>query len=327
MGDENPIRTLGHYFKPSHKGYRNTIEFPVGNNVVPLRSDTIWLVQNRCSFHGLRSEDPNQHLKDFLKLMESLDLDGWNDAFIPYEVSLNYENPDIKQLLGIMERKFDTLMKDAISLIGKSDSVLWLITNEMYRPPSEPSHQEEFEYIVMNFIFDQEERIRQLESYMQVITDEFMEFSSEVTRRLKERIKENDNKPRKIEKITKYPDTKVLENSDKHNVLENLKKKTFPTPANLLYVRYFRLIPSNPSRPRKNTFGFKPGKRANQSYHNQINFLTVQPPTQSDPTFVDNDPNKHDPSPHCLFTYVECNRGFDLGGKTYDLSLKGSQEL
>ncbi|GKA34603.1 zinc finger, CCHC-type containing protein [Tanacetum coccineum] len=83
MGDENPIRTLGDYSKPSHEGYRNTIELPVGNNVVPLRSDTIRLVQNKCSFYGLRSEDPNQHLKDFLKLVDSLDLDGsittWED--------------------------------------------------------------------------------------------------------------------------------------------------------------------------------------------------------------------------------------------------------
>nr|GFC07222.1 MAK10-like protein [Tanacetum cinerariifolium] len=61
MGDDNPIRTLGDYFKPSNEGYRNTIELLVGNNVVPLRSDTIRLVQNGCSFHGLRSEDPNQH--------------------------------------------------------------------------------------------------------------------------------------------------------------------------------------------------------------------------------------------------------------------------
>ncbi|GJT39943.1 hypothetical protein Tco_0939808 [Tanacetum coccineum] len=53
MGDENPIRILGGYSKPSHEGYRNTIELPVGNNVVPLRSDTIRLVQNGCSFHEL----------------------------------------------------------------------------------------------------------------------------------------------------------------------------------------------------------------------------------------------------------------------------------
>ncbi|GJT77674.1 hypothetical protein Tco_1044399 [Tanacetum coccineum] len=78
MGDENPIRTLGDYSKPSHKGYRNIIELLVRNNVVPLQSDTIQLVQNRCSFHRLRSKDPNQHLKDFLKLVDSLDLDDEN---------------------------------------------------------------------------------------------------------------------------------------------------------------------------------------------------------------------------------------------------------
>ncbi|GJR74133.1 hypothetical protein Tco_0086498 [Tanacetum coccineum] len=78
--DENPIRTLEDYSRPSHEGYRNTIELPDGNNVVtrPLRSDTIRLVQNGYSFHGLRSEDPNQHLKDFLKLVDSLNLDVAN---------------------------------------------------------------------------------------------------------------------------------------------------------------------------------------------------------------------------------------------------------
>ncbi|GJY19360.1 hypothetical protein Tco_0390851 [Tanacetum coccineum] len=35
-------------------------------------------MQNGYSFHGLRSEDPNQHLKDFLKLVDSLNLDGEN---------------------------------------------------------------------------------------------------------------------------------------------------------------------------------------------------------------------------------------------------------
>ncbi|GJT37695.1 zinc finger, CCHC-type containing protein [Tanacetum coccineum] len=35
-------------------------------------------MQNGCSFHELWSEDPNQHLKDLLKLVDSLDLDGAN---------------------------------------------------------------------------------------------------------------------------------------------------------------------------------------------------------------------------------------------------------
>ncbi|GJW63900.1 hypothetical protein Tco_0115784 [Tanacetum coccineum] len=80
MGDANPICTLGDYSKPSNEGYRNTIELPEGNNVVPLRSDTIRLVQNGCSFHELQFEDPNKHFKDFLKLVDSLDLNGKDEA-------------------------------------------------------------------------------------------------------------------------------------------------------------------------------------------------------------------------------------------------------
>nr|GEZ61915.1 zinc finger, CCHC-type [Tanacetum cinerariifolium] len=331
MGDENHIRTLGDYSRPSHEGYMNTIELSARNNVVPLRFDTIRLVQNECSFHELRSEDPNQHLKDFIKVVDSLDLDGrttklcnvilmfqqhhgeslseawtrfkdllqkvphhgidcwlqiqifydhvdnttqkgidyavsgrlrklkldeawaaierlaqyknegWNDAFITDEASLNYENFDIEKLLGIMERKVNTLMKDAISSMGEIESIFRLTTNEIYRPPLKPSRQEEFEHIVMNFILDQEERARQLKDYMLAIAEEFIEFSSEVAKRHKEMIKENKNKPRKIEKITKYPDTKVLENSAKRDLFKNLKKRHFL----LLKISMRKTYPNN----------------------------------------------------------------------------------
>ncbi|GKB89371.1 hypothetical protein Tco_0961643 [Tanacetum coccineum] len=78
MGDENSNRprTLGDYSRPSHEGYRNAIELPEGAKVSPLRSDTIRLVQNGCAFHRLMSEDPIQHLKDFLKIVDSIDLNG-----------------------------------------------------------------------------------------------------------------------------------------------------------------------------------------------------------------------------------------------------------
>ncbi|GJX67515.1 hypothetical protein Tco_0303242 [Tanacetum coccineum] len=76
MGDKNPPRTLGDYSRPSHEGYKNTIELPDWNNVVPLRSDTIRMAQLGCAFHGLRSKNPNQNLKDFLKLVDSLDLNA-----------------------------------------------------------------------------------------------------------------------------------------------------------------------------------------------------------------------------------------------------------
>ncbi|GJR83972.1 zinc finger, CCHC-type containing protein [Tanacetum coccineum] len=78
MGDENSNRnrTLGDYSRPSHEGYRKVIKLPEGAKVSPLRSDTIRLVQNGCAFHGLMSEDPIQHLKDFLKIVDSIDLNG-----------------------------------------------------------------------------------------------------------------------------------------------------------------------------------------------------------------------------------------------------------
>ncbi|GKB93498.1 hypothetical protein Tco_0979635 [Tanacetum coccineum] len=43
MGDANPTRTLGDYSKPSHEGYRNTIELPVRNNVdLALYNNESW---------------------------------------------------------------------------------------------------------------------------------------------------------------------------------------------------------------------------------------------------------------------------------------------
>ncbi|GJU36072.1 hypothetical protein Tco_1184426 [Tanacetum coccineum] len=37
MGDDNPIRTLGDYSRPSHEGYRNTIELP---------DETMWCLRD-----------------------------------------------------------------------------------------------------------------------------------------------------------------------------------------------------------------------------------------------------------------------------------------
>ncbi|GJZ39805.1 hypothetical protein Tco_0586368 [Tanacetum coccineum] len=98
MGEENPIRTLGDYSKPSPEGYRNTIELPEGNNMVPLRSDTIRLETNDAHPTDLSSENPNQtYLKDFLKLVDSLDVDGENrerTRLGPHDTQSCMENPE-----------------------------------------------------------------------------------------------------------------------------------------------------------------------------------------------------------------------------------------
>nr|GEW25848.1 hypothetical protein [Tanacetum cinerariifolium] len=62
MGDENHIRTLGDYFKPSHEGYRNTIELPVENNVdllqkVPHYGIDLWLQAQIFMIMAIPSQD------------------------------------------------------------------------------------------------------------------------------------------------------------------------------------------------------------------------------------------------------------------------------
>ncbi|GJV65598.1 hypothetical protein Tco_1476426 [Tanacetum coccineum] len=78
MGDENPIRTLGDYYKPSHKGYRNTIELPVGKNVVPLRSDTIRRTIDQSAGGKLRDLNAEESWA-FLEDLTLYDNESWND--------------------------------------------------------------------------------------------------------------------------------------------------------------------------------------------------------------------------------------------------------
>ncbi|GJV37806.1 hypothetical protein Tco_1410283 [Tanacetum coccineum] len=112
--------------------------------------------------------------------------EGWNDLVTPGEGSLEYKKPDIEQLLGVMKCKVDTLMKEAISLIGGSKSISGMTSNTMYKLPLEPSRQEEFENLMMNFILDQEEKVKQLEEYMGVLGSDFMKLSLEVVGKLKD---------------------------------------------------------------------------------------------------------------------------------------------
>ncbi|GJX02928.1 hypothetical protein Tco_0188844 [Tanacetum coccineum] len=91
MGDENPIHTLGDYSKPSQEGYRNTIELPVGNNVVPLRSDTIRTKKLRndiLMFQQHPGESLTEvwtHFKDLLQKVPHHDIDLWLKVQIFYD--------------------------------------------------------------------------------------------------------------------------------------------------------------------------------------------------------------------------------------------------
>ncbi|GJU92096.1 hypothetical protein Tco_1304519 [Tanacetum coccineum] len=91
----------------------------------------------------LRPEVAWETIEDLAQYEE----EGWNDPVVPEGESINYENPDLEQLLGVMECKV------------------------------EPSRQQAFKDLVMNFIPDQEERVKQLEEYMGVVRSDFIQLS------------------------------------------------------------------------------------------------------------------------------------------------------
>ncbi|GKA16578.1 hypothetical protein Tco_0696325 [Tanacetum coccineum] len=81
MGVENHIRTLVTTPNFSHEGYREiTFELPAGNNcgTSSIRHHPVGCKTGNAHSRTSVPRGPNQHLKDFLKLVDSLDLDGEN---------------------------------------------------------------------------------------------------------------------------------------------------------------------------------------------------------------------------------------------------------
>nr|GEW10536.1 hypothetical protein [Tanacetum cinerariifolium] len=95
------------------------------------------------------------------------------------------------------------LMENGISLIGRSERICGMSSNMMLQLPPKPLRQEAFEDLVMNFILDQEEKVKQFEEYMDVIGSDFMQLSFEVVEKLKDEIRAEENRVKKNEKITR----------------------------------------------------------------------------------------------------------------------------
>ncbi|GKA93051.1 zinc finger, CCHC-type containing protein [Tanacetum coccineum] len=306
--DENQPRTLGDYSKPSHEGYRNTIVLSKDTEVSHLRSDTIRLVQNGCAFHRLRSKYPNQHLKDFLKITDSIDLHGssreitclrlfhlffrdqarnwlervpagfistWEDLtsrflamFFPPERTTKHRNDILMfqqhhgrlRKLGACEawETIDDLAQyedeewDDLVFPGKGSLDYENANAEQFKKEGylsfEIQHQEAFEGLVLDFILDQDDKIRQLEEYMGRIRDEYMQLSLNVCEILKEEIRTREyehDRPKKIQKITRYPDTKSVESYKGDTYLVSSNQERSPSirdrlSSKLLFVGYVR---------------------------------------------------------------------------------------
>ncbi|GKE06930.1 hypothetical protein Tco_1398948 [Tanacetum coccineum] len=95
-------------------------------------------MQNGCSFHGLRSEDPNQHLKDFLKL----DPSPHRRILLPDSLlnSFHREGPQnsetisgcFQQLMGESLSVAWTHFKDLLQTVPHHGIDLWLKVQIFY---------------------------------------------------------------------------------------------------------------------------------------------------------------------------------------------------
>ncbi|GJU94616.1 reverse transcriptase domain-containing protein [Tanacetum coccineum] len=101
MGDENPIRTLGDYSKPSHEGYKNTIKLPAGNNVCEIdrtaggklcnkKTDESWEIIKNLALYD--HEGWNE-TKEFVKLVKAISTPQGSDVNVmPYSTYMKLTN-------------------------------------------------------------------------------------------------------------------------------------------------------------------------------------------------------------------------------------------
>ena len=69
-------KRLKDYSSPTPRGFANAIVFPNEHTDGVLRAADVWLVQSVCKFHGSKPEDPIQHIKNFLKIVDTIHTDG-----------------------------------------------------------------------------------------------------------------------------------------------------------------------------------------------------------------------------------------------------------
>ncbi|GJS12324.1 zinc finger, CCHC-type containing protein [Tanacetum coccineum] len=144
MGDANPICTLGDYSKPSHKGYRNTIELPEGNNVVFLKlvdsldhnGDNKERTRLRLFQFSLRDQASN-----WLERLPAGSITTWEDLttrflaqFFPSGRTIKLRNDILmfQQHQGESLSKAWTRFKDLLQKVPRLGIDLWLQVQIFY---------------------------------------------------------------------------------------------------------------------------------------------------------------------------------------------------
>ncbi|GKE18230.1 hypothetical protein Tco_1425807 [Tanacetum coccineum] len=71
-----PPKTLHEHSHPTSSSFQNPITIPTKQTGRIVNSRDIWLIQNTCTFLGLRTEDPLRHVKHYLSIVDNIQADG-----------------------------------------------------------------------------------------------------------------------------------------------------------------------------------------------------------------------------------------------------------
>ncbi|GJR17475.1 DNA-directed DNA polymerase [Tanacetum coccineum] len=69
-------KTLHEHSRPTSSGFQNPITVPTEQTGRIVDSCDIWLIQNTCTFQGLRTKDPLRHVKQYLSIVDNIQADG-----------------------------------------------------------------------------------------------------------------------------------------------------------------------------------------------------------------------------------------------------------
>ncbi|GKE27826.1 hypothetical protein Tco_1443210 [Tanacetum coccineum] len=70
-----PPKTLHEHSHHNSSGFQNPITFPAEQTGRIVDLCGIWLIQNTCTFHRLRNEDPLRHVKHYLSIVDNIQAD------------------------------------------------------------------------------------------------------------------------------------------------------------------------------------------------------------------------------------------------------------
>ncbi|GKE42441.1 MAK10-like protein [Tanacetum coccineum] len=124
MGDENPIRTLEDYSRPSHEGYRNTIKLPEGNNVasnwlerLPAGSISTW--EDLTTRFLVQFFPPGRTAKPRNDILIQSSIEGLVSEFMAsQDARLSRFEAGFKQQQYKMTNKIDTVLKAVTNQIA-----------------------------------------------------------------------------------------------------------------------------------------------------------------------------------------------------------------